>query len=73
MLRLLERTVLSLRHSGLKSTLKKIARYPQRQRNIDFILRGSDNIEERFTEIYKRKAWHFSSDESSSGAGSSFD
>jgi hypothetical protein len=73
MLRLIERTVLSLRHSGLKSTLKKIIRYPQRQRTIDLILRGSDNIEERFTEIYKKKAWHFSSDESSSGAGSSFD
>jgi hypothetical protein len=71
MLRLFNRTILSLRHSGLKSTLKKIIRYPRRRRNFESILGTFDGIEDRFTAIYKRNAWAFGSDESISGAGSS--
>jgi hypothetical protein len=73
MLRLIERTALSLRHSGLRSTLKKIVRYPGRKKRFEKILQQSDNIEDRFTAIYERNAWAFDSDESISGTGSSLE
>ena len=74
MLELFDKTFASIRSVGLARTLLRIARYPLgviKRKNFKETVLKLDNVEDRFTEIYKRNYW--GSQESVSGFGSTLE